>query len=396
MSSLNILNGKVVTPEGVLDACTIVIKNGIIHSLSNEVSDQEDIESESTIDANGCYVLPGIIDLHTDAMDVEIIPRPGADFPIEVAFHELERKMAGCGITTAFHSMYMGYEAAEKNARSKYPREEVFERVYRCAQQATHINNKIHLRYELPGTYHYDLVLETIEKGYVDLLSVMDHTPGQGQVKSERFIEFKVKHEEMSREDAVQLLAEEQAKDRIGGEKLVHLINCAADKNIPVASHDDDSIEKVEKFFEMGVNISEFPINMEAAQRAKELGMWTIGGSSNILRGGSLSGNLDMTEGVKSGQIDAICSDYYPPAILHSIFKLYREGVLPLHEAVHLATLNPAKTVGLDGSIGSLEKGKNADLIIVDNRHNLPVVTHTIVNGHISSQHQLQPIKELA
>ncbi|MEM7108486.1 MAG: alpha-D-ribose 1-methylphosphonate 5-triphosphate diphosphatase [Bacteroidota bacterium] len=390
---LKVVNARVVRPQGVLEHAAISIEDGKIVSINEGVNNYTS-DGADVIEANGKVVMPGIIDLHTDAMDVEIIPRPGADFPIEVAFHELERKMAGCGITTTFHSMYMGYEAAEKNARSKYHREEVFERVYQCAQRATHINNKIHLRYELPGTYHYNLVLETVAKGYVDLLSVMDHTPGQGQVKPERFIQFKMRQEEISREAAEQLLAEEQSREKINGSKLIHLINCAKDRDIPVASHDDDSIEKVEQFFKMGVNISEFPINTAAAQRAKELGMWTVGGSSNILRGGSLSGNMDMIAGVEAGLIDAICSDYYPPSILHSIFKLHREGILSLHEAVNLATLNPAKTVGLDNSIGSLEEGKNADLIIVDNASSFPVVTHTIVNGNVSSQHQLQPLNE--
>ena len=101
-------------------------------------------------------------------------------------------------------------------------------------------------------------------------------------------------------------------------------------------------------------------------------------------------------DAVQEGLIDAICSDYYPPSILHSIFKLYHEQVLPLHEAVNLATLNPAKAAGIHGTHGSLEEGKNGDLIVVDIENGFPIVTTTVVNGHISSQHLPQPKKELA
>ncbi|MEM9338353.1 MAG: alpha-D-ribose 1-methylphosphonate 5-triphosphate diphosphatase [Bacteroidota bacterium] len=389
---LTITNAKVVTPLETRADSSVHIKNGKIEAIGGPSS--VDTE-ETTLDAQGAFLMPGIIDLHTDAMDVEIIPRPGADFPIEIAFHELERKMAGCGITTVFHSMYMGYEEAEKRARSKYSREEVFERVYQCSKRATHINNKIHLRYELPGTYHYDSVVDCLEKGYVDLLSVMDHTPGQGQVQSERFIQIKMR-DGWSREKAESELQKEQSRDRIAGQKLTELIDFALERQVPVASHDDDSIEKVEAFFDMGVGISEFPINTEAARRAKELGMETVGGSSNILRGGSLSGNLGVTDAIKAGLIDSICSDYYPPSILHSIFKLEREGILSLSDAVNLASRNPARAVGLDHLTGSLEVGKNADLILVNVENEMPIVTHTIVNGHLTNQCQPQPQKELA
>lgn len=396
MSQLTIFNANVVTPHAILENASVEIRNGKITAIQTDVSNLAVIANDSMIDAKGSYVIPGIIDLHTDAMDVEIIPRPGADFPIEVTFHELERKMAGCGITTVFHSLHMGYEAAEKESRSKYSREEVFETVWKCAQQSTHINNLIHLRYELPGVYDYDNVMSLINKGYVDLLSVMDHTPGQGQVKSERFIQFKMKKEGISKEEAEELMEKEQSRERIEGQRLKDIINTAKSKGIPVASHDDDTKEKVDQYFEMGVTISEFPINTEAAERAQKLNMSTIGGSSNILRGGSLSGNLDMTEAIKMELIDAICSDYYPPSILHSIFKLYKEGVLPLPEAVNLATINPARIVGMHDKIGSIEEGKNADILIVNTESGLPKVTHTIVNGHVSSQLHSQPQNEVA
>jgi alpha-D-ribose 1-methylphosphonate 5-triphosphate diphosphatase len=164
------------------------------------------------------------------------------------------------------------------------------------------------------------------------------------------------------------------------------MIKLAKEKGLAVASHDDHTIEKVDYMIKMGVDICEFPITMEVAKYATSLGQYVIGGASNILRGGSLTGNLNMTDAVLEGAIDSLCSDYYPSAIIHSIFKLHQKHGLGLSEAVNLATLNPAKAVGIDSDTGSIEKGKDADLILVKLIDDLPMVTHTIVKGKIAVQ----------
>jgi alpha-D-ribose 1-methylphosphonate 5-triphosphate diphosphatase len=135
----------------------------------------------------------------------------------------------------------------------------------------------------------------------------------------------------------------------------------------------------------MGVTICEFPINTETARYATKMGMHVAGGASNVLRGGSLSGNMSIGEAIHEGSVDVLCSDYYPPAILHSIFRLHGEG-LPLHEAVNLATLNPAASVNMDHELGSLEPGKKADLLIVRMQDDLPMVTHSFVDGVLVMQ----------
>lgn len=388
--NLTITNAKIVTPNETLPKATIKISDGKIAHID---ASKDETASENMIDAQGKIVMPGIIDLHTDAMEHEIIPRPGADFPIEVAFLELERKMAGCGITTVYHSLHLGYKSAELNSRSKYKREDVFNKVYDLARQNTHINNKIHLRFELTGTYHYQQTIDLLNAGKIDLLSVMDHTPGQGQYQRDWFIKERIKAGK-SQQEAEEELSQRLNQEKIEGESLQFLIDTGLNHDVPIASHDDDTPEKVEQLFEMGVRICEFPINLPTSRRAKSLKMYTVGGGSNLLRGGSLSGNLNVLDGIRENLIDAICSDYYPPSILHAIFKLFNDRVLPLHRAVNLATLNPAKAVGLEAEIGSIEVGKNADMLIVDTMGNLPLVTHTIVNGNITSNHRIQPTRK--
>jgi alpha-D-ribose 1-methylphosphonate 5-triphosphate diphosphatase len=120
---------------------------------------------------------------------------------------------------------------------------------------------------------------------------------------------------------------------------------------------------------------------METAAYATRLGLYVAGGASNVLRGGSLSGNLDMTGAIRERVVGILCSDYYPGAILHSVFKLHLEHGMPLNDAVNLATLHPAESVGLDVETGSLEQGKRADLVVVQLRDSLPVISKVMVNG---------------
>ncbi|HEY4325568.1 MAG TPA: alpha-D-ribose 1-methylphosphonate 5-triphosphate diphosphatase [Mucilaginibacter sp.] len=382
MKSFIINNATVVTPYEVLSDTSLLVEHGIITHIAPQIDEKY---AATIIDAEGAIVMPGIIDIHTDALDAEIMPRSGADMPINVAFRELERKMSGCGFTTVYHSMHLGYDMAELNSRSKYTRNEIFETVYQASKGSTLLNNKIHLRFELTGVRAYDTCFELMDKGYISLLSVMDHTPGQGQLKKETFVTYLMKAGK-TEEEALAMIEERQKMPIIEGEKLEALINHAQKLHITVASHDDDTVEKVNYMHGLGVNICEFPINMETAVHASKLGMHVVGGASNILRGGSLSGNLDMADAVLQGAVDSLCSDYYPPAILHSVFKLYNENNFPLHEAVNLATLNPAKAAGISKHTGSIETGKDADLLIVKLIDNIPMVTHTMVKGNLVAQ----------
>ncbi len=388
MKNFIINNARIVTPTEVIDGGGIAVKNGIIAQVSGSPI-HDDLPGFENLDAKGLILMPGIIDIHTDAMDYEINPRTSADFPIDVAFSELEKKLCGAGITTVYHSIHLGYRDAEFNLCSKYSRLQVFENVYAEARKHTMINNKIHLRYEISGKEDYDLCFELIEKGYISLFSFMDHTPGQGQYPLDKYL-LAAKRRGVSEQEAMQELEMKRARPSISKEQIKALACFLKDRNIPIASHDDDSVEKVNENHEMGISICEFPINMETARRATELNMSVTGGASNVLRGGSTGGNLHARDAIAEGVMDTICSDYYPPAILHSIFMLGEHHVLPLNQAINLATLNAARAVNMHQSTGSIEAGKDADMILIDYSNNFPTVIKTIVSGNISSKFSLK------
>lgn len=380
-NQFTIINGVIITPNEIIQNGFITIEDKKITAIGfMSQFEYDELVHQNLIDAHEQYVLPGIIDIHTDALDAEIIPRPGADIPINVAFRELERKMNGCGYTTVYHSLHLGYKSAEYGSRSKYSRKQVFDTIFKAIKGDTLINNKIHLRFEITGVDAYDQCIDFIDRGYIEMLSVMDHTPGQGQHSKDHFIQMCMKYGK-SEAEANADFEEKTNRPNIKGKKLEQLLELAIQKGIAVASHDDDTIHKIDEMQSLGVTICEFPINMETALYANKQNMHVVGGASNILRGGSLSGNLNIKDAILNGSVTSICSDYYPPAILHSIFKLFFEHDLPLYETVKLATLNPAIAVGIDSYTGSIEIGKDADLILVKLIENIPFVTKSFVKG---------------
>src|ERR1700759_1734355 len=128
MKPLIIKNATVVTPTEVLENTSVLAENGIITAIGIDAEERDDV---TVIDGTGSILMPGIIDIHTDALEAEIVPRPGADIPVAVALRELERKMSGCGFTTVYHSIHLGYDTAVVHSRSKISRQEVFEEVAR-------------------------------------------------------------------------------------------------------------------------------------------------------------------------------------------------------------------------------------------------------------------------
>ncbi len=393
-------HATLITPSGLVPDGALLIEHGRIAALGREDSVADAFTGElEVVDLDGAYVMPGLIDLHTDTLEKEITPRPAADFPIDVAVHELDRKLVACGITTVYHSLHFGYEEAELANRSRYSRREIVDAVRAMAARHTLARTRIHARYEIVGMgpASLNLVRDLLGEGAFDLLSFMDHTPGQGQYTRELFVERQAK-QGLSEAEALKKLAEKQDRPRLSFAEMQACARLALAQGVPIASHDDDTEAKVRLMHELGVTICEFPINLASARAAHALGMTVLGGASNVFRGGSLTGNLNVADAMRDGCVNGLCSDYYPPAMLHAVFKLWREQVLPLHEAVAAATSVPAHGAGIAHETGSLVVGKDADLIVVRLRGDTPCVTQTYVGGERvhSAGRELQPAAVLA
>lgn len=379
------INAQLVLPQEIIENGFLAVENNKIIALGAMKDFDKEI-AEQIYDLQQAYIMPGFIDIHSDMIENMIQPRSTALMDMEMAIDEAEKQLVQCGITTMFHSVAMYREGSwdAKPIRTA-PFVKKLIALTAAKEQREHLlHNRFHLRYELDNLEYYELVKELLEKKQVDLISFMDHRPGQGQYKN---LSIYRKHlpgagNDLTDKEFEEIVYQEQNKPMLAKEKLLELAELARKHNIAVASHDDDSVEKIEDNIKLGVSISEFPINMETAKKAKEAGLYPLLGAPNILLGGSHSGNLSAEAAIKEGCGDILCSDYYPQALLRAVFYLADKGILPLPQACALVSLNPAKAVGMGEETGSLERGKTADFLIVGrDSKNAPLLLESWING---------------
>ena len=372
-----IRGGAVVTPDGVRHGACVVVEDGHIAA----VLDRPPPDRADVVDAAGGYVLPGLIDLHCDAIEHELQPRPGVLFPADLALRSLEGHLAATGITTAFPSV--SFAEGEYGVRTGAVASELVEAVHRRAGISP-VRLRVHLRYEITDRAALPVVRDLIATGRVQLLSFMDHTPGQGQYRElEAYRLFLAQNYGVGSEAFERLMDQKQAARRVAGAGLAGLAAHAQAHGVPLCSHDDDSPAKVDLVRGWGAAICEFPTTLEAARHAASVGMAVCVGAPNVVRGGSQGGGLSAQDAIASGAASMLCSDYYPAALLAAVFSF---GTAPrvLPGAVRLATLHPARAAGLGEWTGSLEVGKWADVTLVRIVRGLPTVTATMLGGRWS------------
>lgn len=371
-----------------MENSSILIENGRIRDITTSASFTSTRAYD--IDATGLWVLPGIVDIHSDAIEMELGPRPNTFFPMEVSFHELERKLAVQGITTVYHSLAMTNYLREKRNHPLRQNETVKQLISSIRGYIQHprmIQHKIHLRFELTNTEAHEYVEQVLQDRLIDEISFMDHTPGQGQFRD---LEAHKKRlmlydKRLSEADAGRLMAERLQAPKVDAKTLMHLADLAYKQGIPIASHDDDSIAKLDLVEQWHASISEFPITMAVAEEAKRRGLFTVAGAPNVLRGVSHSGNLSALMAIQENLIDILSSDYYPPSLVHSVFFLHAKG-FPMPQVANMVSLNPAKAVGIAEETGSLEVGKSADLLLIREEMGIPVIEKVFVRGNIVCQ----------
>jgi len=380
-----ITNGTVVLPDR-LAVADIVISDGRIEAiLEGEEAraswlSQHEAGSFARLDAGGGYVLPGLVDIHCDAIEKEVQPRPGTLFPLEMAFLEFERKLPVHGITSMYHSLSLGVGLS---LRGDHLLTRMIELIHRHRKRRALVRHGIHLRYEVAHLDGLPIVERFISERQVDYLSFMDHSPGQGQYREDgSFERYVMKNQGVTVAEVQEIVADLLARQkRVDWSHLRDLGQLAARNGIAVASHDDDSPERVDEFAAFGIAVSEFPMNIETARHAAGRGLHVCVGAPNVVRGGSHDRNMSAVDAIRDGCARVLCSDYHPASLLAAVFKLADDGVVSLAEATAMASLYPAQALGADAEVGSIEIGKRADLLIVEQLDGYPMISHTLVDG---------------
>ncbi|MDQ0232733.1 phosphonate metabolism protein PhnM [Metabacillus malikii] len=381
-----ITNGKIITEDALLQGYDLFIKGDRIAGIApkGEIKFAEDME---IIDAKGGYVTPGFIDIHSDYIEHMAAPRPTSLMNFDLSLRETEKELITHGITTMFHSLsiYKGSDYSYKPIREPENVRKFIDLIENTHHQKHLVRHRFHARFEIDNVEEIENLKDYIREGKVHLVSFMDHTPGQGQYRHLEIWRETVKsYNNMSDASIDVLIKTHQTKEKLSIEAIRDVAALAQDHHIAIASHDDDTLEKLDLVHSFGTTISEFPITMEVARRAQELGMYTIAGAPNVLLGGSHSGNLAAAEAIEEKVIDILCSDYYPAAMLHSIFKLVEDYGQDLVEMIKLVTINPAKAVKMGHELGSISVGKKADLLIIEKiSDNFPVITGVFVDGEL-------------
>ncbi|KKB38045.1 phosphonate metabolism protein PhnM [Bacillus thermotolerans] len=381
-----ITNGRIIMEAAVLEGFDLLIKEDRIEQIAftGEISIDDHTE---VIDANGGYISPGFIDLHSDYIEHMAAPRPTALMDFQLSLREAEKELISHGITTMYHSLslFKFTEYAYKPIREPENVKKFIDLINNTHTSQHLVRHRFHARFEIDNLEEVENLKSYIAENKVHLVSFMDHTPGQGQYRDLEMYRDTVKgYNNISDAEIDSIITRHLTKEKVAVEGLAEIAVAAKENNIAIASHDDDSIEKLELVKGLGAGISEFPITMEIAKKAKELGMYTIAGAPNVLLGGSHSGNLSAAEAIREQAIDVLCSDYYPAAMLHAIFKLNKDYGLDLAEMFRLVTINPAKAVKVDHEIGSIKEGKKADLLIIEKiQSDFPAITVVMVDGKI-------------
>lgn len=375
MSDRVILTSDAVVGPDQVFAGRVVVENGCI----TEVTKGGHVRGDDGVELGPVCLLPGLIDLHNDGLEQQINPRPAARFDPAVALLHFDRQLLAGGVTTEFHAVYFADVA--RTDRSMAGAVATASAVRTLGPRVGFVDHQVLHRWELRNTTGLEQLFAALEAAQVRYLSLNDHVPGVGQYRN--LPTYSAVRRALGGASAVSEEVDEQRAaelhriDPTAG--LSDVLRIVQELGVAIASHDDDTIEHVELMHALGVRIAEFPVTFEAARRARELGMLVGGGAPNLVRGGSLTGNLNVGELAETALLDYLCSDYYVPALLAAVFQLApRHG---LAAATRLATLGPAAAIGLDEDRGAIAPGKRGDLIAVRADSTPPHVTAVWVNG---------------
>ncbi|MDR6407022.1 alpha-D-ribose 1-methylphosphonate 5-triphosphate diphosphatase [Paraburkholderia terricola] len=371
-----IRNARIVTRDEVFTGM-IRVEHGVIRDVERGTTTA--LEAE---DWDGDYLLPGLIELHTDNLEKHLAPRPGVQWNTDAAFVIHDAQVAAAGITTVFDALAIG-SRSNVGLRGRDLQTQCAEALTRFSERnLLRAEHFLHLRCEIATADVVEVFDSLCAHPLLRLASVMDHTPGQRQWHDrEQWRRFQERDGKLSDAHVATALAELSIEqERYADAHRREIVARCKQLGIPVASHDDTLIEHVEQARAEGIVLAEFPTTRIAAQAAREHGISTIMGAPNIVRGGSHSGNVSALELAQAGLLDILSSDYVPSSLLTAVFELVDKAGWSLPRAMATVSAEPARTAGLQDR-GAIEPGLRADFVRVTMLGALPVPRATYRAG---------------
>ena len=366
-------NARIVLTNEILEG-TITLRGGLIHDIQPGRA-----QHPTALDCEGDFIIPGVVDVHTDNLERQVQPRANARWPSLSAFIAHDAQCAAAGVTTVLDALCLG-DLGFDQGRDQTFHEGVRDLTTLTATDLLKAEHLLHLRCELPARDMPNLLDGVAEHPLVAMVSLMDHSPGVGQYRDlVRYRSMRLRQTRMTEQEVeirILKLQAQRAELRERQRRLV--IDRFAGRDIPLASHDDEDADEVRRNAEDGIRVSEFPVTMEAAQGAERIGVGVIAGAPNIVRGGSHSGNVAAMDLVRAGAVDVLASDYVPPALIEAAFLVAEHVGLP--RAIAMITSGPAAMCRLNDR-GTLTGGLRADLVRVTQHGAMPVVRQVWCRG---------------
>ncbi|MBP0465990.1 alpha-D-ribose 1-methylphosphonate 5-triphosphate diphosphatase [Roseomonas sp. PWR1] len=361
-------NALLVLPGEVLHG-TLVIRDGRIAEVQPGRS-----HAAAARDMEGDHLIPGVVDVHTDNLERQVQPRQNARWPSRSAMIAHDAQCAAAGVTTVLDALCLG-DLGFDQGRGQTFLDGVADLDALADTGLLRSEHFLHLRCELPAPDMKPAMEPVADHPRVRMVSLMDHSPGVGQYRDiPRYVAMRRKQTQMTVEEVearIAFLLDQRA--RLREPQRAWLLDRIRHRDLPIASHDDETAEEVRRNLADGIRISEFPVTMVAAEAARDAGVEVIAGAPNIVRGGSHSGNVSAAELVRAGAADAFASDYVPASMIEAAWRTAAETGISLPAAVAMITERPARMCGLEDR-GRLSPGLRADLAQVGAAHGIPVV----------------------
>ncbi len=366
--------------ELVLANARVVLRDEVVHGAVRLVARRiESVTATGRVlagetDLEGDYLIPGIVELHTDVLEKHAFPRPGARWPELAAVVAHDGQLIAAGITTVLDSLAFGY-VIESGQRARDPG--VLIAAIRAARAAGLVKAEhlLHLRCEVSTQHVVKDFAPHAEDPLVRLVSIMDHAPGQRQFTNVTTYRDYNKGKYGLSDAELDTLVAKRVADRLkyGDAHRAAILGVCEAGRLPLASHDDATIAHVEEAAKAGMVIAEFPTTLEAARASKAYGLAIVAGAPNLVMGRSHSGNVSAGELAAERLLDILSSDYVPASALHGAFLLHGRHGWTLPDAIACVTATPAERVGLDDR-GEITPGRLADLVRVRLVGDLPLV----------------------
>ncbi|MEM9474258.1 MAG: alpha-D-ribose 1-methylphosphonate 5-triphosphate diphosphatase [Pseudomonadota bacterium] len=387
--------GATVFLPGEIAETTVCVDDGAIVEIGGPLQGE-------VIDARGLILAPALIDVHGDAFERQVMPRPGVFFPMETAVLETDRQLAANGIATTYHSITLGFEPG---LRSVERGREMIAALRDLGPRLT-VENRVQLRWETFATEAIDVLDWAMDWELTPSLAFNDHLSmsmrsGETRIQDRLFEHdpayevmdigddalFENRHRKHAERsgldyDAYKVLVREvwQRREEVPC-GIAEVASAAQEHGVPMLSHDDTQAETRAYYRSLGATVSEFPMTMKPTQAAKDAGDTIIFGSPNAVRGGSHIGSLSAADMVEDGYCDVLASDYYYPAMLAAVDRLDRERRADRLTLWSLVSAGAARAMKLEDR-GDIAVGKRADLVLVDwPEGHAPAIRGTWVKG---------------